>query len=188
MNRRRTDSATGLLCEVSGTTAVVWSILGWVLRLLEFSFWPSASFINDLGAQHFVPDFRHLNISVISALPRPLGLEFCHKAFTYLRKQVKLRYDTMHDPGHSFLGSIVVVVVVRGGWCGRGFGFDTVTAALVLSQQTDPLLQFKVWGIRTDGLWQNAAIMLRRQKPGQPGPGSGVVGLGLVVVIVSSLG
>lgn len=87
----------------------------------------------------------------------------------------------MQDPGHSTLGSIVVVVVVTGGWCGLGLGFDNVTTALVLSQQTDPRLQFDVCGIRTEGVSQKAAMMLRRQKPGHLGPGSGVVGLGLVV-------
>lgn len=54
----------------------------------------------------------------------------------------------MQDPGHSSLGSGADVVV--GGWVvvgggllvvGRGRG---VAGTLVLSQQTDPLLQFDV--------------------------------------------
>lgn len=101
---------------------------------------------------------------------------------------MKLKYETIQEPGHSLLGSSVVVEVVSGGWCGRGLGLATVTAALVLSQHTEPLLQFEVCGINTDGRSQNAAIIFRRQKPGQRGPRSGVVGLGLVVVIISSLG
>lgn len=75
-----------------------------------------------------MPDFLHLNSSVISAF----------------LKQVKLSKLTMHDPGQSSLGSggdVVVgagvVVVVRG----RGRG---VAGTRVLSQQTDPLLQVDV--------------------------------------------
>lgn len=60
----------------------------------------------------------------------------------------------MHDPGHSIRGSGGDVdaggcVVVGGGLrvVGRVFG-----ATFVLSQQTDPLLQFDVRCIRTKGL------------------------------------
>lgn len=61
---------------------------------------------------------------------------------------MKLSKLTMQDPGHSSLGSGADVVV--GGWVvvgggllvvGRGRG---VAGTLVLSQQTDPLLQFDV--------------------------------------------
>lgn len=91
------------------------------------------SWILDLGAQHCVPDFLHLNKSVISAF----------------RKHVKLSNPTIHEPGHSSLGSgatVVVgacVVVVVGGGGGR-FGAGLVTGAFVLSQQIEPRLQFEV--------------------------------------------
>lgn len=35
-----------------------------------------------------------------------------------------------------------------------------------MSQQTEPRLQFAVFGIKTDGRSQNAAIIFTRQKPG----------------------
>jgi hypothetical protein len=61
---------------------------------------------------------------------------------------VKLNKLTIHDPGHSSLGSgaeVVVgaCVVVGGGRrvVGRGRG---VAGTRVLSQQIDPLLQFAV--------------------------------------------
>lgn len=113
------------------------------------------SWILDFGAQHCVPDFLHLNKSVISAF----------------RKHVKLSNPTMHEPGHSSLGSgaaVVVgacVVVVGGGGGGR-FGGGLVTGAFVLSQQIDPRLQFAVCGMISDGRSQNAAIMLSIQNPG----------------------
>lgn len=105
-----------------------------------------------------------------------------HK-LNHLLKQVKLRYETIHDPGHSGLGSIVVVVVTAGGCCGFGRGLDVAVEALVSSQHTVPPLQFEVCGINTDGLSQNAAIIFKRQKPGHFGPGL-VVGLYVVVVVV----
>jgi hypothetical protein len=48
----------------------------------------------------------------------------------------------------------------------------------VLSQHTEPLWQFDVWAIKTDGRSQNAAIILMRQKPGQRGSGGCDVVLG----------
>lgn len=78
-----------------------------------------------------MPDFLHLNSSVISAF----------------LKQVKLSKLTMHDPGHSSRGSggeAVVgtgVVVVGRRVVGRGRG---VAGTRVLSQQTEPLLQVEV--------------------------------------------
>lgn len=67
------------------------------------------------------------------------------------------------------------------GYCGLGLGLACDAIDLVLSQQTDPLLQFDVCGIRTDGLSQNAAMIFSRQNPGHIGPGSRVTGLGVVV-------
>lgn len=61
-----------------------------------------------------------------------------------------------------------------------------MVGALVLSQQTEPLLQFAVCGIKTDGLSQKAAIILSKQNPGHLGPGSLVVGRGVVLVILNS--
>lgn len=59
----------------------------------------------------------------------------------YSLKQVKERYDTIQEPGQSGRssggGGVVVVVVVV------GLGL-LVVAALVLSQQTEPRLQFHV--------------------------------------------
>lgn len=91
----------------------------------------------------------------------------------------------MHDPGHSGRGSIVVEVVVVNCCCGLGLGLDIVVAALVLSQQTDPLLQFDVCGIKTDGLSQNAAMIFNKQKPGHLGPGSLVIGRGGLEVLLT---
>lgn len=55
-----------------------------------------------------------------------------------------------------------------------------------------PLWQVDVWGISTDGLSQKAAIMLRRQNPGQRVNGCEVVlrvvGAGVVVVVVEEIG
>lgn len=118
------------------------------------------SWILVLGAQHLVPDLAHLNRSVISAL----------------RKQVKDNRPTMQVPGHSSRGSGIGVVVVvveavvagrRGGGRGR-----CVVDILESSQQTDPLLQFEVLGMITEGRSQNAAIMFKRQNPGQRGGGA----------------
>lgn len=89
----------------------------------------------------------------------------------------------MQEPGHSGLGSTVVVVVTTGGCWGFGLGLGVTVAALVSSQHTVPPLQFDVCGIRTDGLSQNAAIIFKRQNPGHFGP-SLVVGLCVVVVVV----
>lgn len=78
----------------------------------------------------------------------------------------------MQEPGHSGLSSgtavVVACVVVVGGGVGLGFCLAG-GATLVLSQQIDPLLQVCVCGISTEGLSQNAAIILRRQKPGHLG-------------------
>lgn len=81
----------------------------------------------------------------------------------------------MHVPGQSSRGSgmgvvvVVVVVVVAGllgGWRGR-----VVVEIRESSQQTDPLLQFDVFGMITDGRSQKAAMILSRQNPGQRGGG-----------------
>ncbi len=77
----------------------------------------------------------------------------------------------MHEPGHSSRGSGGEVVV--GGdvalvtW-GRGFCVDAIR---LLSQQTEPLLQFDVLGIKTEGRSQKAAMIFRRQNPGHLGRG-----------------
>ena len=117
------------------------------------------SWIRVLGAQHFVPDLAHLKRSVISAF----------------RKQVKESSPTMQVPGHSSRGSgagvvVVVVVVVVTGRLGGGRG-RVVVEILESSQQTDPLLQLEVLGMITEGLSQKAAMMFRRQNPGQRGGG-----------------
>lgn len=85
-------------------------------------------------------------------------------------KQVKLNRLTIHDPGHSSRGSGAPVVVVTGGGVGLrvGLGFGVVNAR-VLSQQTVPRLQLAVFDISTDGLSQNAAIILSKQNPGHLG-------------------
>lgn len=75
------------------------------------------------------------------------------------------------------------MVETKGG-LGLTLGGDVMD--LVLSQQTDPLLQFDVCGIRTDGLSQNAAIMFKRQNPGHLGPDS-TFGGGCDVVVVGVL-
>lgn len=94
----------------------------------------------------------------------------------------------MQDPGHSGLESIDVVVigiVVVIYW---GLGLAVVAATRVLSQQTEPFLQSEVLGISTDGRSQNAImIMFGRQYPGQRGPKSGVVVLGVVEVVINAL-
>lgn len=64
----------------------------------------------------------------------------------------------------------MVVVVVVTGRLGGGRG-RVVVEILESSQQTDPLLQFEVLGMITEGLSQKAAMMLRRQNPGQRGGG-----------------
>ncbi len=84
----------------------------------------------------------------------------------FLLKQVKLNKLTKHVPGHSSRGStyndvttgtgVVEVVDVRGRF---GGGLVFIFVIRVLSQQTDPLLQFEVLGINTDGRSQKAAIM-----------------------------
>lgn len=83
---------------------------------------------------------------------------------------MKLKYETMQLPGHSGLGSTVVVVC--GTMCGLGLGFGGLVAALVLSQHTEPFLQFDVCGMSTDGRSQKAAIMFSKQNPGHRGPKS----------------
>lgn len=117
------------------------------------------SWILVFGAQHLVPDFAHLKTSVISAL----------------RKHVNESKLTIHVPGHSSLGSgagvvVVVVVVVVAGRRGGGRG-RVVVETRESSQQTDPLLQFEVFGMITEGLSQKAAIIFSKQKPGQRGGG-----------------
>lgn len=106
-----------------------------------------------------MPDLAHLKTSVISAL----------------RKQVKDNRLTIHVPGHSSRGSgigvvVVVVVVVVAGRRGGGRG-RVVVEMRESSQQTDPLLQFEVLGMITDGRSQKAAMMFNKQKPGQRGGG-----------------
>lgn len=98
---------------------------------------------------------------------------------THLLKHVKLKYDTMQDPGHSGLGSSVVVV--EGDWC--GLGLAVLVIALVLSQHTDPFLQLDVRGIRIEGRSQKAAMMFNKHKPGHLGLVSGVVTLCVVLVV-----
>lgn len=51
-----------------------------------------------------------------------------------------------------------------------GLGFNVV-ATLVLSQQTDPCLQFVVLDIRIEGRSQKAAIIFNKQNPGHFGTG-----------------
>lgn len=86
---------------------------------------------------------------------------------------MKLNKPTIHVPGHSVrgsgfsVGSVGAGVVVRGRvGAGRGLGVGTVR---VLSQQTEPFLQFDVIGIRIAGRSQNAVIMFKRQNPGHRG-------------------
>lgn len=90
----------------------------------------------------------------------------------------------MHDPGHSGRGSAVVVAGVE--VCGLGFGRPDCEAALVLSQQTEPLLHVEVWGISTDGRSQNAAMMLSRQYPGHFGPNAAVGRTVVATVVVGA--
>lgn len=118
------------------------------------------SWMRVLGAQHLVPDLAHLNRSVISAF----------------LKHVKDNRPTRQVPGHSSRGSgigvvVVVVEVVVAGRLGGGRG-RVVVEILESSQHTDPLLQFDVLGMITEGRSQNAAIMFSRQKPGQRGGGA----------------
>lgn len=96
------------------------------------------------------------------------------------------KYETIQDPGHSGLGSgdefvVGATVVVCVGEFGLGLGLGVVGADLVLSQQIEPLLQFDVCGINTDGRSQNAAIIFNKQKPGQRGPESTTCGREVVV-------
>lgn len=63
------------------------------------------------------------------------------------------------------------------GGLGLGFGDE---CERVLSQQTEPLWQLDVLGIKTDGRSQKAAIILSKQKPGHLG--SGGVGDGWIDV------
>lgn len=63
---------------------------------------------------------------------------------------------------------VVACVVVVDGAVGRGFCLEGA-ATLVLSQHIEPLLHVDVCGIRTEGLSQNAAIILSKQKPGHLG-------------------
>lgn len=99
----------------------------------------------------------------------------------YSLKQVNERYDTIQEPGQSGRssggGGVVVVVVVV------GLGL-LVVAALVLSQQTEPRLQFHVCGMSTLGRSQKAAMMLSRQKPGHLGRAGVEAGRWVVVVVV----
>lgn len=90
----------------------------------------------------------------------------------------------MQEPGHSGLGS--TVVVVGGGWCGLGRGLAVDVIALVLSQHTEPLLQLDVRGIRTEGLSQKAAMMLSKHRPGHLGRVSCVVVLSVVLVVIGA--
>lgn len=88
------------------------------------------------------------------------------------RKHVKLSKLTIHEPGHSSRGSGGDVVVggdVGRVICGRGFCVDTTR---VLSQQTEPLLQFDVLEIKIEGRSQNAAIRFNKQNPGHLGRGA----------------
>ena len=94
----------------------------------------------------------------------------------------------MHDPGHSGLRS-VDIVVVDGFSSLEGFGRDFVVlvSALVLSQQTEPLLQLDVYGIKTEGLSQNAAIIFNKQNPAQRGPELVTFNGCIVVLVVNGL-
>lgn len=79
-------------------------------------------------------------------------------------------------PGQSSLGSGADVVVgglgvVVVGRVGAGLGL-AVGIVFVLSQQTEPFLQFDDLGINTDGRSQNAAIIFNKQNPGHLGIGS----------------
>lgn len=83
----------------------------------------------------------------------------------------------MHEPGHSSRGSggdVVVGGAVAFVVCGRGFWVDAIR---LLSQQTEPLLQLDVLGIKTEGLSQNAAIMFSKQNPGHLGRGALIDGI-----------
>lgn len=148
---------------------------GWLTKPGIVSFLTCTSWIRVFGAQHYwtlgvssvihwnsmmgvtwVPDFLHLNTSVISAF----------------RKQVKLNKLTMHEPGHSSRGSGGDVVVGGGVafvTCGRGLWVDAIR---LLSQQTEPLLQFDVFDIKMAGRSQNAAIKFNKQNPGHLGRGA----------------
>lgn len=83
----------------------------------------------------------------------------------------------MHVPGHSSRGSGGRVVVGGRGVVGLvdggrlGGGLVLMLLALVLSQHTEPLLQLEVFGIRTEGRSQKAAIMYSKQNPGHFGYG-----------------
>lgn len=65
---------------------------------------------------------------------------------------------------------VVVVDVVVVGRLGGGRG-RVVVDIRESSQHTDPLLQLVVFGMITEGRSQKAAIMFRRQNPGQRGGG-----------------
>lgn len=70
------------------------------------------------------------------------------------------------------MGVVVVVVDwVVTGRLGGGRG-RVVVDILESSQHTDPLLQFDVFGMMTEGRSQKAAMMFRRQNPGQRGGGA----------------
>lgn len=114
-----------------------------------------------MGAQHVCPERLHLNKSVISAF----------------LKQVKLSKLTIHEPGHSSLGSGNGVFCITYGACVGGGGGDDVGGYLTcgggfgepareLSQQTEPLAQVVGLEINIEGLSQKAAMMLSKQKPG----------------------
>lgn len=93
----------------------------------------------------------------------------------YLLKQVKLNRLTKQVPGQSLLesgaavdvGGAIVVVVVESGRFGGGLLLIFVDR--VLSQHTDPLLQLEVFGIKTEGRSQKAAIIYNIQNPGHLG-------------------
>lgn len=63
---------------------------------------------------------------------------------------------------------MVVVVCMMGFLVGLGF---CVVATRVLSQHTEPCLQFVVFDISTEGRSQKAAIIFNKQKPGHLGMG-----------------
>lgn len=81
---------------------------------------------------------------------------------------MKLKRLTIHDPGHSSLGSGKGVLTIYGGAVGGG-GTDVVGCLLELSQHTDPFEHVVGVDINTEGLLQKAAIMLSKQDPGHRG-------------------
>lgn len=97
----------------------------------------------------------------------------------------------MHEPGHSGRGSggNDTVVVIGLGAVGLGLGLGVGGGLLVLSQHMEPDWQVDVFAMITLGRSQKAAIIVRRQKPGQAGNfvcGGLVEGRCVVVVSVFS--